>query len=120
MLHTFHLEVAVLEAVDFGREKGGDKEQLAEVDWFSILSAEVVYKGTLGRIDPVGSLDFLRVEFAKSIRCLLEVVLQHHLVVYFVLRLHQLAFCLLHLQVEQVHILRLGKVPVQVVVDQFD
>ena len=47
-------------------------------------------------------------------------VLEDHLVVYFVLRLHELAFCLLNLQVEHVYVLRLREVPVQVLVDQFD
>lgn len=120
MLHALHLEVAVLEAVDLGREERRDEDKLAKVDGQTVLRAQVVLEGALRRVDPVRSLDLRRIQVPQRVGTRLEVVLDAHLVVDLVLRLDELAFRLLHLQVEHVDVLGLGEAPAQVLIDHFD
>ena len=119
MLHSFNLKLPVLKPIDFGREERRDEEGLAQEDGLTICSAEIVIEGSFWWVDPVGSLNLLRVEFSQCIGAGFEVVLDHHLVVNLILRLDKLTFSLLELEMEQVDILGLGEVPPKVILDEF-
>ena len=120
MLDTLHFEVAMLEAVDFGWKERGNEDKLAQVNWNTIFGTEIVLKCSLGWINPISCLYLRRVQISQSIRPCLEVILNDHLIVDFILRLHQLGLSLVYLQMEHVDILRLREIPIQVLVYHFD
>ena len=92
---------------------------MAQVDRLAIL-AQITLKRIFRGIDPVCSLDLLRVELSQGVGTTLEMVLNYHLIVDLVLRFDKLAFSMLNLQVKHVHIFRFRKVPIQVLLHLFD